>query len=66
MAELLFQQQEDSESGLQRAIDRFEKSERVLVAIAYRNVLPLSISERLITLVDSVVLPACAATVQRD
>lgn len=40
-----------AESGLKRVIDRFEKSERVLAAVAYRNVLPLSITERLITLV---------------
>jgi uncharacterized protein (DUF2336 family) len=40
-----------AESGLQRVIDRFEASERVLAAVAYRNVLPLSITERLITLV---------------
>jgi uncharacterized protein (DUF2336 family) len=40
-----------AETGLKRIIDRFEASERVLAAVAYRNVLPLSITERLITLV---------------
>src|SRR5687767_12905351 len=40
-----------AEAGLQRVVDRFEASERVLAAVAYRNVLPLSITERLITLV---------------
>jgi len=39
------------EAGLQRVVDRFEASERVLAAVAYRNVLPLSITERLINLV---------------
>ncbi len=41
-----------TEAGLQRVVDRFEASERVLAAVAYRNVLPLSITERLITLVS--------------
>ena len=41
-----------SEAGLQRVVDRFEASERVLAAVAYRNVLPLSVTERLITLVS--------------
>jgi uncharacterized protein (DUF2336 family) len=40
-----------SDRTLQKAIDRFEKSERVLAAVAYRNVLPLSVTERLIDLV---------------
>jgi uncharacterized protein (DUF2336 family) len=40
-----------AETGLKRIIDRFEASERVLAAVAYRNVLPLSITERLISLV---------------
>jgi len=40
-----------SEGGLSRVIDRFEVSERVLAAVAYRAVLPLSITERLINLV---------------
>lgn len=39
------------EDALQRAMGRFAESERVLAAIAYRNVLPLSVTERLITLV---------------
>jgi uncharacterized protein (DUF2336 family) len=34
-----------------RIIDRFETSERVLAAIAYRSVLPLAVSEKLISLV---------------
>jgi uncharacterized protein (DUF2336 family) len=40
-----------SENGLQTAIDRFEASESVLASIALRNVLPASVSERLVTLV---------------
>lgn len=40
-----------AENGLKRVIDRFETSERVLAAVAYRSVLPLSVTERLITLV---------------
>ena len=36
---------------LQQAISRFEKSEQVLAAIAYRNVLPMSVTERLIDMV---------------
>ena len=40
-----------SEHGLQTAIDRFEASETVLAAIALRNALPASVSERLVTLV---------------
>ena len=40
-----------SESILQRALDRFEKSEQVLAAVAYRNALPLSVTERLINMV---------------
>ncbi|MBL8770277.1 MAG: DUF2336 domain-containing protein [Phenylobacterium sp.] len=40
------------ESGLKRVIDRFEASEQVLAAMAYRQALPLSITERLITLVS--------------
>jgi uncharacterized protein (DUF2336 family) len=42
---------EFAESGLNRVIDRFEASERVLAAVAYRDALPLAITERLITLV---------------
>lgn len=40
-----------SERILQKALDRFEKSEQVLAAVAYRNALPLSVTERLITMV---------------
>jgi len=40
-----------AEGALQQVIARFETHEKVLAAIAYRNVLPLSVSERLITLV---------------
>jgi uncharacterized protein (DUF2336 family) len=40
-----------SENALQRALDRFEKSEQVLAAVAYRNALPLAITERLISMV---------------
>ncbi len=40
-----------TEASLQRVVDRFEVSERVLAAVAYRNALPLSVTERLITLV---------------
>jgi uncharacterized protein (DUF2336 family) len=39
------------EAALQQVLVRFEKHERVLAAVAYRNVLPLSVSEKLITLV---------------
>jgi uncharacterized protein (DUF2336 family) len=42
---------EFSEAALQRIIERFEESERVLTAVAYRSVLPLSITERLVALV---------------
>ena len=41
-----------ADSALNRIVDRFEASERVLDAVAYRSVLPLSITERLITLVS--------------
>ena len=40
-----------SERILQKALDRFEKSEQVLAAVAYRNALPLAVTERLITMV---------------
>ena len=40
------------ERSLQKAIDRFAKSEAVLQAVAYRSVLPLGVTERLITLVS--------------
>jgi uncharacterized protein (DUF2336 family) len=41
-----------SEPSLRTAIDRFAKSEGVTTAIAFRKVLPLSISERLVDLVS--------------
>ena len=41
-----------AESALQRVVDRFEVSEKVLAAVAYRDVLPLSVTERLISLVS--------------
>lgn len=40
-----------AESALQQVMARFETHEKVLAAIAYRNVLPLSVSEKLISLV---------------
>jgi len=40
-----------SERILQKALDRFEKSEQVLAAVAYRNALPLAVTERLISMV---------------
>jgi uncharacterized protein (DUF2336 family) len=42
---------EFSESGLAKVIERFEASERVLAAVAYRSALPLSVSEKLVHLV---------------
>jgi len=41
-----------SERVLQRALDRFDKSEQVLAAVAYRTALPLSVTERLVDLVS--------------
>jgi uncharacterized protein (DUF2336 family) len=41
-----------AEPSLLRIVDRFETSERVLAAVAYRNALPLSVTERLIVLVS--------------
>lgn len=41
---------EFSEGGLAQVIDRFERSERVLAAVALRNALPLSIAEKLVGL----------------
>ncbi len=41
-----------AEDTLQKVIGRFETSERVLAAMAYRAVLPLSVSERLVSLVS--------------
>jgi uncharacterized protein (DUF2336 family) len=40
-----------SENALQRALERFATSERVLTAVAYRSTLPLSVTERLIDMV---------------
>jgi uncharacterized protein (DUF2336 family) len=40
-----------TERALQQVIDRFETSERVLAAVAYRNVLPLAVAERLVSMV---------------
>lgn len=40
------------EDALQKAMSRFAESERVLAAIAYRSVLPLSVTERLISMVS--------------
>jgi uncharacterized protein (DUF2336 family) len=42
-----------AEAALQRVVDRFEASERVLAAVAYRNVLPLSVTERLVGMVSA-------------
>ncbi len=41
-----------SEGGLKTVIERFEASERVLAAVAFRQVLPLSVTERLIDMVS--------------
>jgi uncharacterized protein (DUF2336 family) len=40
-----------AESALQQVMARFETHERVLAAVAYRNALPLSVSEKLVTMV---------------
>jgi len=40
-----------SDLALQRALDRFAKSEQVLAAVAYRSTLPLAVTERLIDMV---------------
>lgn len=40
------------EAGLSRVLDRFEAAEQVLAAVAYRQVLPMAITERLVTLVS--------------
>jgi uncharacterized protein (DUF2336 family) len=52
---------EFSEAALQRIVDRFQESERVLTAVAYRSVLPLSVSERLLALVGEEVRQHLAA-----
>jgi uncharacterized protein (DUF2336 family) len=41
-----------AEDALQQVVARFETHEKVLAAVAYRKVLPLSISEKLVTLVS--------------
>jgi uncharacterized protein (DUF2336 family) len=41
-----------SDAVLQRAIDKFETSEAVLSAMAYRRTLPMAVSERLIEMVS--------------
>ncbi|MEW5683876.1 MAG: DUF2336 domain-containing protein [Pseudomonadota bacterium] len=43
---------EFTDDALQHIVDRFEESERVLAAVAYRNVLPAAVTERLIRLVS--------------
>jgi uncharacterized protein (DUF2336 family) len=40
-----------ADSALQKALDRFSKSEKVLSAVAYRAALPLAVTERLIDMV---------------
>ncbi|HEX2818466.1 MAG TPA: DUF2336 domain-containing protein, partial [Phenylobacterium sp.] len=40
-----------AEGALQQVMARFEQHEKVLAAVAYRAVLPLSVSEKLVTLV---------------
>ena len=42
-----------AEDALQQVMARFEKHEKVLAAVAYRAVLPLSVSEKLVTLVSA-------------
>lgn len=44
-----------AELTLQRVIERFEQSERVLAAVAYRDALPVSVTERLIDMVGDAV-----------
>jgi uncharacterized protein (DUF2336 family) len=44
-----------SEQSLKAAVDRFPKSQSVATAIAYRQVLPLSIAEKLVALVSDAV-----------
>lgn len=41
-----------AEQTLQKVIQRFEESERVLAAVAYRNALPVSVTEKLVDLVS--------------
>ena len=51
-----------SETTLQRALERFAKSETVLTAVAYRSALPLSVTERLIDMVGDHVRDHILAT----
>lgn len=44
-----------AEQTLQKVIQRFEESERVLAAVAYRNVLPVSVTEKLVSIVSDAV-----------
>lgn len=44
-----------AERTLQHVIERFEDSERVLASVAYRNVLPMSVTEKLIDMVSDAV-----------
>lgn len=44
-----------SEVAYQKALDRFSRSEAVLQAIAYRTVLPLSVTEKMISMVSDTV-----------
>lgn len=44
-----------AERTLQQVIERFESSERVLASMAYRNTLPMSVTEKLIDLVSDAV-----------
>jgi uncharacterized protein (DUF2336 family) len=46
------EQAQFAEATLKKVLDRFERSERVLTAVAYRAALPMAITERLITLVS--------------
>jgi uncharacterized protein (DUF2336 family) len=54
------------EAALQRIVDRFQESERVLTAVAYRSTLPLSVSERLLALVGEEVRAHLVAKHQID
>lgn len=44
-----------AEQTLQAVVQRFEESERVLAAVAYRNALPVSVTEKLVNLVSDAV-----------
>ena len=46
---------EFADQSLDRVLERFEASERVLAAVAYRNALPLSVTEKLIDMVSETV-----------